>query len=279
MTIILKNAGFDLFYTLTPAQIAATITSYPEGVFYLSNNTDGLNLGNNTIVQTDYANINVLNVGNLLSFPNRFVSLGDKELQISFYVGFNSGNFAFPISDVILYKSRLLTSPYSQNEYQGQWTVVEKTSNFDLVYTLTPSQIAATITAFPEGIYFLRSNTDGINLGNNTIVQTDYANINVLNVGNLLSFPNRFVSLGVKELQVSFYVGFNSGNFAFPISEILLHQSNVLPRPPRPPIPPTPTPRRFTLQFTNNAMVYYKPHSLSIGGGSVRNARHKKRKT
>ena len=40
-----------------------------------------------------------------------------------------------------------------------------------------------------------------------------------------------------------------------------------------------PTTRRFTLQFTNNAMVYYKSHSLSIGGGSVRNARHKKRKT
>jgi|UniRef100_A0A6C0AH67 hypothetical protein len=40
-------------------------------------------------------------------------------------------------------------------------------------------------------------------------------------------------------------------------------------------------PRRFTLQFTNNAMVYYKSHSLSVGGGGsgVRNARHKKRKT
>jgi hypothetical protein len=146
--------------------------------------------------------------------------------------------------------------------------------------------MAATITAFPEGIYFLRSNTDAVNLGNNTIVQTDYTNINVFNVGNLLSFPNRFVpSLGLKNLQISFYVGYNSGNFAFPISEIVLHQSNVLPRPPRPippiPIPPTPNPRRFTLQFTNNAMVYYKPHSLSVGGGGsgVRNARHKKRKT
>lgn len=222
----------------------------------------------------------MVNVGNLLSFPNRFVSLGDKHLQIFFYFGFNSGNFSFPISDVILYKSRRLTSPYSQNEYQGQWTVVEKTSNFDLVYTLTPSQIAATITAFPEGIFYLSNNTDAVNLGNNTIVQTDYANMNVLNVGNLLSFPNRFVpSIGLKNLQVSFYVGFNSGNFAFPISEIVLHQSKVLPRPPTP-IPPTPTPRRFNLQFTNNAMVYYKSHSLSVGGGSgVRNARHKKRKT
>lgn len=32
--------------------------------------------------------------------------------------------------------------------------------------------------------------------------------------------------------------------------------------------------------FTNNASVYYKPHSLSAGGiGGVRNARHKHRKT
>ena len=38
---------------------------------------------------------------------------------------------------------------------------------------------------------------------------------------------------------------------------------------------------RFRLQFTDNAMVYYKSHSLSAGGGGsgVRNARHKKRKT
>jgi len=33
--------------------------------------------------------------------------------------------------------------------------------------------------------------------------------------------------------------------------------------------------------FTNNAQVYYKPHSLSTGGGGsgVRNSRHKQRKT
>ena len=33
--------------------------------------------------------------------------------------------------------------------------------------------------------------------------------------------------------------------------------------------------------FTDNAQVYYKPHSLSTGGGGsgVRNSRHKQRKT
>ena len=33
--------------------------------------------------------------------------------------------------------------------------------------------------------------------------------------------------------------------------------------------------------FTNNAQVFYKPHSLSTGGGGsgVRNSRHKQRKT
>ena len=40
--------------------------------------------------------------------------------------------------------------------------------------------------------------------------------------------------------------------------------------------------RRFIpMHFSNNSMVYYKSHSLSVGGGGsgVRNARHKKRKT
>ena len=31
--------------------------------------------------------------------------------------------------------------------------------------------------------------------------------------------------------------------------------------------------------FTNNAQVYYKPHSLSTGSGGVRNSRQKKRRT
>ena len=32
--------------------------------------------------------------------------------------------------------------------------------------------------------------------------------------------------------------------------------------------------------FTNNAQVYYKPHSLASGGvGTVKNCRHKSRKT
>lgn len=48
---------------------------------------------------------------------------------------------------------------------------------------------------------------------------------------------------------------------------------------------PNPTrqfiPMRLSNHFSNNAMVYYKPHSLSTGGGGsgVRNARLKKRKT
>lgn len=42
-------------------------------------------------------------------------------------------------------------------------------------------------------------------------------------------------------------------------------------------------PRSFSMKslFTNNAQVYYKPHSLSSGGGGsgVKNSRHKQRKT
>jgi hypothetical protein len=41
--------------------------------------------------------------------------------------------------------------------------------------------------------------------------------------------------------------------------------------------------RSFSMSslFTNNALVYYKPHSLSTGSGGsgVKNSRHKQRKT
>lgn len=44
---------------------------------------------------------------------------------------------------------------------------------------------------------------------------------------------------------------------------------------------PPPRPLAWGSMFTNNAQVYYKPHSLSTGSGGsgVRNVRHKQRKT
>ena len=38
---------------------------------------------------------------------------------------------------------------------------------------------------------------------------------------------------------------------------------------------------KLKLKFTNNAQVFYKPHSLSTGSGGsgVRNSRHKQRHT
>jgi hypothetical protein len=49
--------------------------------------------------------------------------------------------------------------------------------------------------------------------------------------------------------------------------------SNVIIPPPRPLV--------WGSLFTNNAWVYYQPHSLSVGSGGsgVRNCRHKARKT
>ena len=49
-----------------------------------------------------------------------------------------------------------------------------------------------------------------------------------------------------------------------------------------PGLPPVPVPRYFysmSSLFSNNAQVYYKPHSLASGGGGVRNSRIKQRKT
>ena len=44
---------------------------------------------------------------------------------------------------------------------------------------------------------------------------------------------------------------------------------------------PAPSPIRMRSLFTDNALVYYKPGSLSTGGGGsgVKNTRHKQRRT
>ena len=48
-------------------------------------------------------------------------------------------------------------------------------------------------------------------------------------------------------------------------------------------VAPTNYYRQFNMRnfFTDNSLVFYKPHSLSTGGGGsgVRNSRHKQRKT
>jgi hypothetical protein len=43
------------------------------------------------------------------------------------------------------------------------------------------------------------------------------------------------------------------------------------------PVPIIPVNRRSL--FTDNALIYYQPHSLSTGSGGVRNCRRKQRRT
>ena len=237
MAFSIKNVGFDLVYTLNSEQFAVT-TRFPNGIFYLRSNTDEVNLGKNTLLQYDHANVNVRNVGNQVVFENRFVpSTGLKELRIFFYVGYSDGNYSFPMSEFIPYQCSVLTPPFYRQNFYGNvpWNIVEKTSNFDMIYTLSPDQLAATSTLYPDGVFYLRSNTDAVNLGNNTLIQDDYANVNVTNVGNQLNFPNRFVpSMGLKELRIFFYVGYFAGDHSFSVSEIIPFQSMALPAPPAP---------------------------------------------
>ena len=88
-SINVTNSYFNLVYTLTQQQKNDTIIAYPGGFYYLSDNTDNINLGNNTIVQNDYGNINIgITNTNQLVFNNRFVpSVGTKNLNIKFNKG------------------------------------------------------------------------------------------------------------------------------------------------------------------------------------------------
>lgn len=69
---------------------------------------------------------------------------------------------------------------------------------------------------------------------------------------------------------------YTTGTTLIPTGTYYLYPSAI----PTPAAPPT---RTFSMSsmYTNNAQVYYKPHSLSTGGGGsgVKNSRHKQRKT
>jgi hypothetical protein len=72
---------------------------------------------------------------------------------------------------------------------------------------------------------------------------------------------------------------YNDGDSLIPTGTYYLY-ANIVPQPPV--TAPYPY-RSFSMRslFTDNALVYYKPHSLSTGGGGsgVKNSRHKQRRT
>jgi hypothetical protein len=239
-TINVTNSYFDLVYTLTQQQKNNTIVAYPGGFYYLTDITDSKNLGNNTIVQNDYSNnnVNITNT-NQLVFNNRFIpSTGIKTLGITFNTG--SPNYIPYIIERLTYNATTLTQPYyaKNNLNNSQINLTEKTSTFNLVYTLTSQQIADTITVYPNGFYYLSDNTDNKNLGNNTIVQNDYSNINVnITNTNQLVFNNRFIpSTGIKNLNIKFNYGTPSyysvdvqgTNFTYNAETLQIQQDNSL---------------------------------------------------
>jgi hypothetical protein len=90
--LIPTNGFFNLTFTLTEQQIADTITTYPDGFYYLVDVTDSLILGFNTLIQNEYSetNINITNENQLI-FNNRFIpTRGDVVLQILFSSGIPS---------------------------------------------------------------------------------------------------------------------------------------------------------------------------------------------
>jgi len=239
-TTNVTNSYFDLVYTLTQQQKNDTIVAYPGGFYYLTDITDSKNLGNNTIVQNDYSNnnVNITNT-NKLVFNNRFIpSTGIKTLGITFNTG--SPNYIPYIIERLTYNATTLTQPYyaQNNLNNSQINLTERNSKFDLVYTVTQQQMTDTIGAFTSGFYYLSDNTDNISLGNNTIVQNDYGNINVsITNTNQLVFNNRFVpSVGTKNLNIKFNKGppsyysvdVQGTNFTYNATTLQIQQDNSL---------------------------------------------------
>lgn len=212
MSFTVKNSGFDLVYTLTQNQIATTITADPTGVYFLRDLTDEVNLGNNTLQQDDYPNINVsIENGIKLYFLNRYVpSVGAKQLQVQFYSPATNG--VINVSDIIPYNASVLTAPYQKQNVQ--WYITENTRYFDYTYTLTDSDIESTINnpniaQYQGKGFFIYDSTNQRVLGNNSISTIgNFTNMFVEPVNRVLTFPNRCVfSNGVIALKLVYWAG------------------------------------------------------------------------
>lgn len=241
MTFVTKSSYFDLTVVLPPNFTYFDL--HPDACIYLEDITDGIKLGNNTIAQDDDANIygptdithKYKVTGNTLHFANRFIpSTGIKQLRVRLtYPGDTQTSF-LPEYEV-LFNSTVLKGHFKQNSLGN---LHEKNSYFDFTYVLSDFEYQNTFVAFPNGAFYLRDETDELNLGNNTIVQNDYSNLNIFGPdfqdpivryrveGNALKFVNRFIpSTGIKILRVWFY----NGSFVVPVSPLFYRHSFVMP--------------------------------------------------
>jgi hypothetical protein len=242
MTFVTKNSYFDLTVVLTEEQLNFT-RDHPDGYYYLQDITDAIKLGNNTIVQNDDANIygptdtthKYKMTGNTLHFENRFIpSTGIKNLRLrQDYPGNTQPRYLAGYD--FYFNSGVLKGHFKQNSLDN---IHEKNSYFDFTYVLTEFEYQNTFGNFPTGAFYLRNETDEVNLGNNTIVADDYSNMNIFGPnnqdpivryrieGNTLNFVNRFFpSTGVKNIRVWFY----NGNYVLPVSPVFSYHSFVMP--------------------------------------------------
>jgi len=239
MTFVVKNACFDLTVLLTPEQLNFFVL-HPDAYSYIEDVTDGIKLGRNTLVQNNETHIygptsteKYRVSGSSLHFENRLLpSTGLKNLRVVL-------TYPEDPSPTILQEFTYLCSSLKKKFKQTTiGTLYEKTSSFDLIYTLTDFEKNNTLIRFPQGAFYLHDETENINLGNNTLVQNDFRNMNLFGPettfpdaykidGNILRFANRFItSTGHRQLRIWFY---NGSTGSYPVSPFLYYHSYVLP--------------------------------------------------
>lgn len=243
----ITGTTFNLTYTLSPTEIQNTITANPGGFFIIRDNTDGINLGNNTNNQTDYGNINVyVTNGNQLVFANRSVpSSGTKNLSIDFNIG--PPNY------------------YGYIFYPFNYNIIPTITNFvlpikthgNLPFTITPPTSDS-----PGSFTYTSSNSSIATISGNTII--------VKGIGAC--------TITATQAASPYYI---SGSISAPFQVVKPYlefsQPITIQRSSQPIVTP-----RFMMSglFSDNSQVYYKNHSLASGGvGSVSNSRRKARRT
>ena len=152
-----------------------------------------------------------------------------------------------------------------------------------LITTLSISSGTLSPTFSPTTLNYTASvsnATDSLTV-TSTYSQTTVSFIASINGDGLCFFStltnlNFLLNVGSNTIQFNLFSSNNCGVGPSPNVYIL-----IVTRDPAPPAPPaTPTYRMKMSLYSDNSLVYYKPHSLAAGGtGTTKNCRHKARKT
>ena len=235
------NAAFVGKPQITSVTIGNSVTSIGEASFWACSNLISVTIGNSVISIGDTAFKNCTSLTSI-TIGNSVISIGGVAFQnCTSLTSVTIGNSVTSIGPTAFQSCTRLTSVTFGNS-----VISIGPTAFKYCTSLTSITIGNSVTSIGDNA-FQNSGLTTVYIANGQVI----SEITFQSPSSGVSFFGKIVT--------------TIDPFAIP-----------------PPTPPTPTFSRIPIRilFTNNAQVYYKPHSLASGGiGSVRNCRFKSKKT